>query len=206
MKIYQSLEDLMQDSYLDILTMVDMVRYIAMNDDSVVLNDDKDIGGTFNEYLEILVNYDFYDKETKATMLKFIEQKKNNFFEKQEMISKSKYNEIYELNKKFISIYWEDLYVFKKFDIISDMCKDLVVNYHNQHLGEKVTMNSIEFISNQTDMTIYSISREDKSAMSICIVFLTQEQKSELIEFYIDENKVDERVDYEEYIRGQLSA
>ena len=206
MKIYQSLNEFIESPYLELLTLLNAVRYVSVRDRSILVYDDKNMNDIFNEYLEILMHYDFYDEIKKLETVQYIEEEISNFLEKQDLIAKMNFDKMFDLNEEFISVYWEDLYVFKRYDVIADISKNMVVDYHRDIVGQEVSKKSFAYSENYTDMSMYTLFREDKSMMTICTIILEEHDKRELIDFYIVNNKIEERIDYESYLRDQLSA
>ncbi len=205
MKIYKKIEDLLQPEYLDILALTTIIQKLTVLSPEMLLHDARELKTAFNAYLEIALAFDYI--EDKEEMKQYIKQEKDSLLSIQKEVSEEDFNEFRDLHELFIRTFWADLKMFKRFDLIASIMQDIGTQAHEQVLADKVFLSAGELLGKSitsTDMSVFTISREDWSMMSITTLFVNEEQKQELLDFYKENNLIEEAVDYEEYLRGKL--
>jgi len=207
--IYQTTEELLQSNYVELLTLANCIQEKVVNDSEYKVNDNETAELTFSRYFELLLKMDFLHDDELPNILPYIEEQKKNFFATQSDITIEKFNEIKETNIAFITLFWEDLKMYKTFDIVIDIGQKIVVPQHQAILGDIMNESTVLSLAKsgfeEEDIILFSISKEDKSLITITSLYIPETGKKEMMKHYNDNDMVKNKTEnYEDYMLGLL--
>ena len=207
--IYQTTEELLKEDYLNLLTLANSVQQMVMTDKAYEMYEGESAESTFAQYFDLLVKFDFLPKEDVTQLQTHINTQIENFFNSQDVITKEVFEATKNLNKEYLSLFWSDLKMYKTFDIIIDIAKKIVVPQHQSILGDIMNEETVLALAKvgfeEEHIILYSISKEDKSLMTITSLYIPNEGKEEMIRFYNESNLAQHKEEnYEQYMLNLL--
>jgi len=133
--IYDTVEEVLSKNYLNLLTLANSVQQVVSQNENYQMHEGESIGDSFNAFYDLLLKLDYYSKDEKADLTAHINGQLHHFFASQNKITQADFIKIIEINVEFISIYWDDLKMFKGMKNIGDIAKNKALAKHNEVIG-----------------------------------------------------------------------
>jgi hypothetical protein len=212
-KIYQTEEELLNEDYLNLMTLANSVQQMVIKDDTYEMYKGESAESSFSQFFDLLVKFDFLPSQDLPQVQDHINGQIENFFKSQDVITPEDFAKTKELNRKFLTLFWSDLKMYKTFDIIIDIAKKIVVPQHQSILGNIMNEETVMALAKaglqEEHIILYSIAKEDKSLITITSLYIPNEGKEEMMNFYNTNNLIKNKEDnYEQYmldiLRGNM--
>jgi len=210
--IYPTEEMILSKDIQRMIALINSIQSLsAQGYNKIKFNEDENINQTFYKYIHSLSMALYLPIESRNEFSSYVEQEINNFFEKQDVISKSEFDTFFNINKIYTQTFWNDLEIWKKYDIISEILEEIVLPFHNENIlplveNQRTTINNMisnEITEDSFERLLFnntlSIGKEDVTCFLMTNIYLTSNDKQELVKHYQDNNFFN-REDKKEYI------
>ena len=206
-KIYQTIEELLNENYLNLITLANCIQEMSVRDKNYRLYKDEAIHTTHKEYINLAVRLDYQPDEAIPALEEHINTQINNFFISQDVITHEDFLQMKQVNIEYLKVFWNDLKMFKGFENIIEIRNEIGVPLYEDIREEIENKETVIALANagfeEEHISVYFTSIEDKTVMTSVLLYLTNEAKITMINFYNESNLIEHKEqDYEEYLLG----
>lgn len=205
--MYMTTESMNSQELHDAMALCNVIQDIVRTGENTIEieGQQSELKEIFNEMLGATTMYPYYDDEDRQNFIQYVQQQQDTILNSQSIVTKDDYEKHKQTNKKYLNTFWEDLEMWKKYDLINDIMNNLVMGFHQENyekIVRDVGLQMCQLAQVQQDNQILisnSIAKEDTTGFIMSVIFIEQDDKEQLVEHYEQEDCAN-REDRQRYI------